>query len=290
VAALDAWLVQHGLTRENVLMGPILGRELFFLRHLSVPKAALAALPKILEQEVLRRTPFDLSDIWHAAIPPAPGESTILNMCHWIIRKDRAEAALAELGLSVHDVNFLAAQDNAEVVPVISFGATANEDPPWAVTAIRFLFVMALASIILGFAIFDWAQSSVAVSVETSLAEVRQDTHGGGDGLSPATRLVAMKAVIGILEIWDELSRILPGHTFLNETRVADGKVTVSGFSADAARLVRIIDQSPLFSDAALAAAITPDATEHKDRFSISFRVRGARIERPAESGRSSRP
>jgi general secretion pathway protein L len=102
--------------------------------------------------------------------------------------------------------------------------------------------------------------------------------------------LFAMKAEVGILEIWDELSRILPDHTFLNETRIADGKVTVSGFSADAARLVRVIDHSPLFADAALATAITPDPTEHKDRFSISFRVRGAPIERPAESPRSSAP
>ena len=78
-----------------------------------------------------------------------------------------------------------------------------------------------------------------------------------------------------MLEVWDELSRILPDHTFLTESRIADGKVTLSGFSADAARLVRIIDQSPLFSGAALTAAITPDANEHKDRFSISFKVRG---------------
>ena len=84
-----------------------------------------------------------------------------------------------------------------------------------------------------------------------------------------------MKADVGILEIWDELSRVLPDNTFLTETRIADGKVTVSGFSADAARLVRVIDQSPLFSGATLATAITPDATEHKDRFSITFKVRG---------------
>ncbi len=34
----------------------------------------------------------------------------------------------------------------------------------------------------------------------------------------------------------------------------------LTGFSADAARLVRIIDKSPRFSGAALTAAITPDA------------------------------
>jgi len=51
----------------------------------------------------------------------------------------------------------------------------------------------------------------------------------------------------------------------------------VLGFSADAARLVRIIDGSPLFSGATLTSAITPDANERKDRFSIVFKLRGAR-------------
>jgi general secretion pathway protein L len=97
-----------------------------------------------------------------------------------------------------------------------------------------------------------------------------------------------MKADAGILEIWDELSRVLPDNAFLTETRIANGKVIISGFSADAARLVRVIDQSPLFSGATLATAITPDATEQKDRFSINFKVRGARPVLPPASDRGS--
>ena len=103
----------------------------------------------------------------------------------------------------------------------------------------------------------------------------------------PFGRLLAMKAETSVLQVWEELSRILPDHTFLTESRLADGKVTLSGFSADAARLVQIIDQSPLFSGTALTAAITPDATEGKDRFSISLKVRGGQPTRPVASARS---
>jgi general secretion pathway protein L len=289
-AALDDWLVERGLTREKVLIGAVLGRDLFLRRHLSVPNAALASLPRILEQEVLRRTPFDLSDIWHAALPSVSEDAVIHNVCHWIIRKDRAQAALDELGLSANDVDFLAAATGSAAAPVISFRPTTNDDPPWAIRAIRLLFVTALAAVVMGFVIFEWAQSSVETAVETSLAEIRQDGRGGGDGSNPAARLAAIKAEAGMLDVWDELSRILPDHTFLNELRIVGGKVTVSGFSGDAAHLVRIIDRSPLFSDAALAAAITPDAAEHKDRFTISFRVRGGQIEIWDGNGRNSAP
>jgi general secretion pathway protein L len=288
VAGLTAWLSECGLRREQVIIGPVIGRDLFLLRDLSMPKAALPALPKILDQEVLRRTPFQLADIWHAGIPVADRAADVVAMHHWIIRKDRAEAALAELGFQVNDIDFLATSDaDGEFVPVISFRATREEDPPWARPAVKLLAAAGLGVVIFGLVALEWSQASVATSIEASLIEARE---GGQGRLNQATRLFAMKAGVGILEIWDELSRVLPDHTFLTETRVADGTVSLSGFSADAARLVRIIDQSPLFSDAALAAAITPDATEHKDRFSISFKVRGGGTIRAPQGSRSSAP
>ena len=71
-AALKAGLRNAGLARAgDHRAGDPAG--LFLLRHLSVPKAALSALPTILEQELARRTPFQLSDVWHAAIPAARG-------------------------------------------------------------------------------------------------------------------------------------------------------------------------------------------------------------------------
>jgi len=284
-AALATWLAQQGLSRDEVIVGPVIARDLFLLRELSVPKAALGVLPRILDQEVVRRTPFQLSDIWHAASAVAGGTDDVVAMRHWIIRRDRADAALAALGLKAGDVDFLAVGDaDGEAMPVINFRTTGDEDPPWAARAVRLLAGAALVASICGVAAFEWSQASVASSIETALAEARQGAQNGRDGIDPVGRLLALKADVSVLEVWDELSRILPDHTFLTESRMADGKVTLSGFSADAARLVRIIDQSPLFSGAALTAAITPDATERKDRFAISFKVRGGR---PAASARS---
>ena len=215
---------------------------------------------------------------------PQSGQESdgVVPMCHWIIRRDRAEAALSELGLASRDVDCLAVADaGGEAVPVITFRAVSDEDPAWALRAVRLLAAAALGAVLLGLIVFEWRQASVAATLETALVEARQSAQSGRDGLDPAARLFAMKAETGILAVWDELSRILPDHTFLTETRIADGTVTVSGFSADAARLVRIIDQSPLFSGATLTSAITPDANERKDRFSIVFKLRGARAAPP---------
>jgi general secretion pathway protein L len=280
-AAITTWLSERGLERDKVIAGPVLDPELFFQRNLTLPKAALAALPRILEQDVIRRTPFQLADIWHAAVQAGDdvAQSNVLAMRHWIIRKDRAGTVLAELGLNANDVDLLAIRDeNGEPVPIISFRSTAIEDPPWVRRTLKILAAASVAVVILGLVAFSWCQSSVANSIEASLDEARAGALGNSGHGGEAARLFAMKADVGMLDIWDELSRILPDHTFLTEARIHDGRVVISGFSADAARLVRLIDQSPLFTGAALAAAIIPDATEHKERFSISFRIRGGKL------------
>ena len=103
-AALEKWLAEQGVTRQQAIVEPLVSRDLFFLRELNVPRAAFGALPNILEQEILRRTPFQLSEIWHAATIAGEEANGVVAMCHWIVRRDRAEAALSELGLTSRDV------------------------------------------------------------------------------------------------------------------------------------------------------------------------------------------
>jgi general secretion pathway protein L len=276
---LTQWLADQQLTRDSVIVQPILAQELFFLRQMNVPRAALPALPKILEQELLRRTPFRPDDVWHGGTVAGDGASDPAVICHWIIRRDRAAAALADFGLGTDDVDALAvAEEIGGIIPAINLRADVDEDPAWALRLSRLLAAAGIAAIVLGMLIFEWNQASVAASIEQDLAEARQTAQSGREAIDPAARLFALKAEVGVLDVLEELSRILPDHTFLTEANVSDGKVVIAGLSADAARLVRIIDQSPLFSGAALTAAITPDATEHKERFAISFKVKGARL------------
>jgi len=276
---LDAWLSECNLTVKQVSVGVAVDRELFFVRNFTLPAAAATALPTILEQDLLRRTPFQLGDVWHGATEGSRGNGDVLTAHHWIIRKDRAGQALMELGLCADDVDFLATNDvEGNYVPVIWYREAMQQDPAWARRAIKLLAMTAVGTMMLALAAFEWTQSSVSREIATSLAEARELAQSGGsrNDINQKAILFAMKSDVSVLEIWNELSRILPDQTFLSESRIADGRVTITGFSTDAAGLVRMIDQSALFAGAILATGITPDATEHKDRFSITFEVRGA--------------
>ena len=276
---LEEWLSECNLTLKQVSVGVAVDRELFFVREFTLPAAAVPALPTILEQDLLRRTPFQLADVWHGATQGIRGVGEVLTAQHWIIRKDRAGQALTELGLCATDVDFLAANDAEDnCVPVIWYREAMHEDPAWARRAIKLLAITAFGTMLLALAAFEYTQFSVSREIARSLSEARELAQAGDSrtGINQKAILFAMKSDVSVLEIWNELSRVLPDQTFLTESRIADRRITISGFSTDAAGLVRMIDQSPLFTGAILATGITPDATEHKDRFSITFKVRGA--------------
>ena len=132
-----------------------------------------------------RRSRFPTSGTAHPSM--RGGANDVMAMSHWIIRRDRAETALAQLGLKNADVDFLAVADaNGDAVPVINFRTADDEDPPWAARAVRLLAMVALLASVAGFTIFEWRQATVAAAIDASLADARQGAQSGRDGTDPA--------------------------------------------------------------------------------------------------------
>lgn len=286
-SALLEWLAQLGLRRDQVLFAAVLPEDLFLRRNLNIPGEALASLPQILDQEVVRRTPFRLTEVWHAASPiPNASRDGAGPHCHWIIARERATAAIAPMAIAMEEIDFLAVRtEDGRLASVVQIRPDAGANAPEAARAIKSLWLTLLAAVVLGLMIFEWYQAGLAAELDTELLDAKASLQGGKSQSSQRMRLYALKADGGFLAVWDELSRALPDDTFLTELRMNQGQVTISGYSSQAAHLVRILDRSPMFSGATLIAAIVPDANEGKDRFSIRFRLRNSLLARPAEAG-----
>lgn len=279
VASVVEWLKAHQLSRDDVTLQVALEAGTFLNRKMLVPAAALGSLPSIIAQEIVHRTPFDPADIWHTARPITEARGAeIVEVEHWIIRRDRACAALEAFGVRPEDVDALVVSGIAPPL-VVPLRETSADQPQPARRLVLMAAAGAIAITLFGTIAVEWTASSEM----NRLGEAIEQVRGQGAGGAPAAQLLALRAIPGVVQVWEELSRVLPDHTYLNELRVTDGSVSISGYSADAAHLIRLLDQSPLFTGSHLAGAITPDSGEHKDHFSLAFRLRGA--QRPSERG-----
>jgi len=272
IERIVGWLEALQLSRDEVRIQVALEAEKFLHRKMLVPKAALGSLQSIIAQEVVHRMPFEPAEIWHTARAGAAASgSDIIEVQHWIIRRDRACEALNQFGLRPEQVDALVVR-GCVPLSVIALREPRADDPIFSRRLIRMSAVAAIAITLFGAIAIEWFATSKMNHLDEALAQFR----GQGVGGETAAQLVALRAAPGMVQVWEELSRVLPDHTYLSELRVAAGNASISGFSGDGAHLIRLFDQSALFAGARLAGAITPDKTEHKDRFSLTFRLRGA--------------
>lgn len=288
-AQIDEWLAELRCDRDAVQICVALEPALFFQREFRLPRSEIGALKRILEQEIVHRTPFQPAEIWHGVTPDGQPSSGLATFRHWIIPKDRAEAKIVLLGLQVGEVDSIGIKSATDVpVAVVPLREIRHDDPPWVIQTMRVLAAALLVATTAGLLGFEWWQSSRAAALEDELQEARRGVQQGQHAAGSPVPLLALKALPGSLATWDELSRVIPDHTFLTELRISGGAVALSGLSSDAARLVRVLEDSRLFTGATLLGAIIPDATEQRDRFRISLKLRNSGAGRVAKSAERS--
>jgi general secretion pathway protein L len=141
-----------------------------------------------------------------------------------------------------------------------------------------------------------WRQAAVLDELDAKIAAARgkaQQVRAAIDKLeqkqATLLRLRTRKAEEpGLLDAWEEATRVLPSHSWLTELRLSETsdkrQISMSGFSAAAASLVGMIDQSPYFADTALTSPIALDSVEQRERFALQ-----AKLKRPEPVRRASR-
>jgi general secretion pathway protein L len=73
---------------------------------------------------------------------------------------------------------------------------------------------------------------------------------------------------------------MLPAHSWLTELRLTEVPekneqlLAMTGFSAGATDLVKLIDRSALLADASLTAPVAVDPIEGRERFALQARVK----------------
>ncbi len=288
LAAIDTFLSRYDLDRRDVEIGLSLPEELLFSRELVLPVEAKASIDAIVAQDLARKTPFKAMDIYSDHRVDRGIEGGRLRVRQWITRRQHVERAADRLGLHLPELRFVRFGDQ-QGAPSIRLSGEAGRRNIWQAVVPGLCCSALVLAVLLGFleyanqqAILDRLDINVAAAARKA-QKVRQTVDQLRERRDALSRLRLQRSnAPGLIDLWEETTRILPHHSWLTELRLVEGsagreaQVMMSGFSSAAPSLVGIVDGSRLLSDAALTSAVAFDPNEGRERFSLQAKVRSS--------------
>jgi general secretion pathway protein L len=283
---VEQLLREHKIGPKDVDIGVKLSAHSIFSRELQLPSEARRQVEAISIQDLVKKTPFKPTDIFvdHIVVPRQDTRRIFVQQ--WIVRKQYVADALSKLNMSVDRVTFVTSPTRQERRPFIKLAREDVRDLGLRRLTV-FLSCSALALAMIGGGLKFWSQQRemdrlvVEVAAANKKAQqVRALADELKDKKSALARLrVQRSAMPGVIDLWDEVTRILPSHTWLTEFRLSETshrerQLSISGFSNGAPSLVSILDGSPMFSEVALTSPVAFDSSEGRERFSLQAKVR----------------
>jgi len=110
------------------------------------------------------------------------------------------------------------------------------------------------------------------LDVAASKAEVAQKLREKVDALTAESRFLVEKkqASLLVLEVMNELTRILPDHTWLNRLEISPTEVQIQGQSTSSGALIPLTESSPVLHNARFRSPVTQIPRTNEERFHLS--------------------
>jgi general secretion pathway protein L len=185
-------------------------------------------------------------------------------------------AALHPASLSIFT---RAGDETRELIKVFEQQARGLLDRPRLSRLLRLVLAGVTAAAVLSTAggavmqnYLDGRQAELTAELTARRVALRLDRQGADN--SPFAVLARRKhetqASVIVIE---ELSRILPDHTYVTELHIDGNTLQIAGITHDAPLLIRLIEQSPHFTRATFFAPTTRAPSDPGDRFHIEARL-----------------
>lgn len=253
----------------------------FVFRPLELPGRAVEFLDGIIRAQIDRLTPWSAPEaVFHWTPPQAIADDHVELTVVATARATVSSLSQAFLDLGAAAVEISTAAAGMERVSIHSQrvgGQTGSRRLRFALIAVLATTgMMAVLSIGLGGIVsdsYDVQQQQIQRQIAERRAIARGSQAGSGSSALEllARRKQTMPSAVMVLE---ELSAILPDHTYATELRIEGDKLQIMGLTHDAPSLIQILEQSPHFASAGFFAPTTRAANEAGERFHIETRIK----------------
>ena len=250
-------------------------------RRISLPAAAEENLREVLGFEMDLHTPFEASEVYYdytVVERDSARQQVTVDLVY--APRDAVDALVddaASLGIRT-DVVTCRRRDNANLQPVNLLPQEKRRGRRFdvrnlnlALTAL--LAVLLVAAIAIPIAQKNRAIAEVEAQVQAAAATAREGAALRQDleKMAAASQFLVEKKAsdVMIVEVIDEISRILPDHTWIARLDVSGTELQIQGQSSASSSLIKIVESSPWFENARFASPVVQIAGTDKDRVHI---------------------
>jgi general secretion pathway protein L len=276
-------LAALGGERPPVLLAVPADRAL--RRRLKFPEAVEESLEQALAYEIDRQTPFRAEEVYFGAR---------------IAERDpdvrQIEVELLVVPRLVADPWLAAARESG--LPVFGLDACDQEGKPCGFNLLprgervrppdrrrRLNAILAVAASILAFmAMHLWLanRGHALAQMRTEVERLREEARAVAALREELERAVASARFLSerrarqppLILVLDELSRLLPDDTFLEQLNVSQGQAVLRGLSPSAASLIGLLQEARYLAEPSFQSAIQPEPRYGKERFELKAVLR----------------
>ncbi len=268
-------------SRAELMLKP----DRFLFRPLELPTRAGEFLEGIVRSQIDRLTPWTANDaVFGWAKPEQAGAE---RMIVTVAATARAMVvpyvqALTSLGLKSISVSTLLPGPEPVAVKVLDEKGQSTLDAARVRRVLIAILLVAglgaVAATVAGFVIdnsLQAEQDQLARRIASRRAAALGGREASLDAATAGLRSLERRKHEGpsAVMVLEQLSKVLPDHTYVTELRIEGDKLRLTGVTGDAPSLIGLIEQTQQFSRATFFAPTTRTANETGERFHIEARI-----------------
>lgn len=250
-------------------------------RRISLPAAAEENLREVLGFEMDLHTPFRAAEVYYdftiVGRDSARQQVTVDLVYAPRDAVDELVGGASSLGLKTDTVT-CRRRDNANLQPVNLLPLEKRRTKRFDVKRLNLALTVLLAALLVAAITIPLVQKNRAIAaveaqVQAAAAEARQGAELRQDleKMAEASQFLVKKKAsdVMVVEVIDEVSRILPDHTWIARLDLSGTELQVQGQSSASSSLIGIIESSPWFEDVRFASPVVQIAGTDNDRIHI---------------------
>jgi general secretion pathway protein L len=263
----------------------VLKSEHFLFRPLDLPKRAGEFLDGIVRAQIDRLTPWSASDAvfgWGNAQESGPDRMSVTVAATARALVQPYLQALTRLGVKSIAVSTVLPAPEPVAIKVLDEKGHSALDLRLVRTALLAILVVATLGAVAALVTdkivghqLEKKQDALARQIAARRAAAMGGREGSLDAATAGMHSLERRkhenpsAVI----VLDQLSAVLPDHTYVTELRIEGDKLRLVGITRDAPSLIGLIEQTQHFSRATFFAPTTRSPNESGERFHIEARI-----------------